>query len=355
MAGRPRRREVGLLEVAREAGVSTATVSNTLNRPDIVTPATRGRVMAAIQRLDFVPNHAAGTLRRGHNRLFGLVVPDITNPFYAEIARGVTDAAESSGLAVVLCNSQDDPARERRQLEMLAEHRAAGALVVPIGADRRRLDRLRRMGVHLVLIDRRSAPGDGCSVVIEDRAGGSLAMAHLIDTTTGDGPLAIVNSSRTIPQCAERDLGARDALDAAGSDPDRLVCVEIGLMTTAQGVLAADQLARSARPPRGVFCTNDQLAIGVIRGLSAAGLRVPEDVAVVGYGDLAIAVDAPVPLTTVELPKYSLGQSAVAKLMTELAEGEHHRHSTTVFPPSLVVRESAPAAGAASAPGPASA
>lgn len=338
-----RRRGVNLIEVAREAGVSPATVSNTLNRPEIVSPQTRSRVLDAIQRLDFVPNHAAATLRRGHNRLFGLVLPDITNPFYAEIARGISDAADAAGYAVVLCESRDDPDRERRQLETLGEHRAAGALAVPLTADESRLERLRSMGAHLVLIDRLADPAQGCSVVVDDRRGGEIATAHLLATTTdATRPIALINGPHDIPQCSQRRLGAVDALRGAGVDPAELVEFELAEMTTAAGVEAGHRLARSSPLPRGVFCINDQLAIGVIRGLAAEGVRVPDDVAVVGYGDLAIAPDAPVPLTTVVQPKYAIGRTAVERLLAELAEGDQHRHEATVFPPSLVIRASAP-------------
>ena len=244
-----RRRGVNLTEVAREAGVSPATVSNTLNRPDIVSPRTRDRVLEAIQRLDFVPNHAAATLRRGHNRLFGLVVPDITNPFYGEIARGVADAADAAGYAVVLCDSQDDPVRERRQLETLGEHRAAGAIAVPLTADETRLDRLRAMGARLVLIDRRAEPDQGCSVVVDDRRGGEIATTHLLIRRPGPGPIAMINGRHDIPQCAQRHLGAVDAMRAHGLDPDDLVEDQVDEMTTAAGEAAGRRLARSGLSP----------------------------------------------------------------------------------------------------------
>lgn len=343
-------RQVGLTAVAKEAGVSIATVSNTLNRPEVVSPATRARVLAVIEQLDFVPNSAAASLRRGSNRLIGLVVPDITNPFYSEIARGVTAAADDHRYGVILCNSRDDPARELDQLEMLAEHRAAGALVVPLTADVKRLARLRNLGTHLVLIDRTAE--DGCSTSIDDVLGGRIAAEHLIETT-GPG-FALVNGPHSIPQCADRRSGALEALaavsapaptaGAADRTPPSLAEYEVPEMTTESGVAVVERILAGPLPT-GILCTNDQLAIGVIRGLADHGIRVPHDVAVVGYGDLATAADAPIPLTTVDQPKYALGRAAVEMLMGEISEKENsHHHSTSVFRPSLIVRESAPSA-----------
>ncbi|AMM21469.1 hypothetical protein AX769_16680 [Frondihabitans sp. PAMC 28766] len=335
-------RQIGLTAVAKEAGVSIATVSNTLNRPDIVSPATRARVLEAIDRMDFVPNVAAATLRRGNNRLIGLVVPDITNPFYSEIARGVAAACDDHRYGMILCNSQDDPRRERDQLEMLAEHRAAGALVVPLTADEKRLARLRSLGTHLVLIDRTS--DDGCSTSIDDVLGGRIAAQHLLDTR--GTAFAVVNGPHGIPQCADRRRGAQAALAAVTGDDDGLVEYEVPEMTTEAGVEVVDRILSTSGPrPTGIMCTNDQLAIGVIRGLAEHGISVPGDVSVVGYGDLAIAADAPIPLTTIDQPKYALGRAAVEMLMGEIEEKEDaHRHATSVFRPSLIVRVSAPAA-----------
>jgi LacI family transcriptional regulator len=337
--------DIGFAAVARLAGVSNATVSNTLNRPEIVAPATRERVLAAIEELDFVPNRAAATLRQGTNRLIGLVIPDIANPFYSAIARGVTEAAAEHGYTVALCVSHDDPDLELRHFEMLAEHRAAGALVAPLTADASRLAQLRRVGSRLVLMDRTAPEGTGCSVAIDDVHGGELAVAHLLATPAGaaGGPIVLVNGDLGIPQCADRREGARNAFAAAGLDPDDLREVTVAEMTVDAGRVAGREIAEQTPRPRGVFCTNDQLALGVIRGLEAGGRSVPEDVSVVGYGDLTLAADGRVPLTTVEQPKDELGRAAVEILLAELgADRAAHEHVTRTLEPRLVVRESAP-------------
>ncbi|MDD9153410.1 LacI family DNA-binding transcriptional regulator [Plantibacter flavus] len=337
--------DIGFAAVARLAGVSNATVSNTLNRPEIVAPATRERVLAAIEELDFVPNRAAATLRQGTNRLIGLVIPDIANPFYSAIARGVTEAAAEYGYTVALCVSHDDPDLELRHFEMLAEHRAAGALVAPLTADASRLAQLRRVGSRLVLMDRTAPEGTGCSVAIDDVHGGELAVAHLLASPAPapDGSIVLVNGDLAIPQCADRREGARNAFIAAGLDPDDLREVTVDEMTVDSGRIAGRRIAAETPRPTGVFCTNDQLALGVIRGLNDGGLAVPDEVSVVGYGDLALAADGRVPLTTVEQPKDELGRMAVEILLAELGtDRAAHEHVTRTLEPHLVVRESAP-------------
>ncbi|WP_054564397.1 LacI family DNA-binding transcriptional regulator [Frankia sp. R43] len=331
---------LGVAAVARRAGVSTATVSNVINRPHLVSPETTARVLAAIEELDFVPNRAAATLRQGANRLVGLVVPDIVNPFYAAIANAVSDAADREQYMVALCVSHDDPARERRHFDRLAEQRAVGALVVPLNADPSRLSQLRIVGARLVLVDRVVAEDEGCSVAVDDVEGGRIAVEHLVRTTSG--PVSLVNGHRSIPQCENRRRGAFQALARAGLGPDRLVEFEVDEMSVGEGRRIGLRIAETGSP-LSIFCTNDQLAVGVIRGLVDRGITPPRDARVVGYGDLDLAAGGALPLTTVAQPKRRLGEVALGKLLAELSEGSTHVHAATILTPSLVVRDSAPA------------
>ncbi|MBA8988871.1 LacI family transcriptional regulator [Curtobacterium pusillum] len=335
----PRASEIGFAAVAKLAGVSAATVSNTLNRPDIVSPATRERVLDAIDQLDFVPNRAAAALRQGTSKLLGLVIPDVVNPFYSAITRGVTEAAAARGYVVALCVSHDDVDQELAHFGHLAELRAAGAIVVPLTADPSRVRRLRMVGARLVLVDRSTSVDEGCSVAIDDVHGGHLAVDHLLDTRPGR--IVLVNGARSIPQCEDRRTGARSALEDRGFDPDALVEVTVDAMTIEAGTAVGASLAADA--PDAVFCTNDQLAVGVMRGLTRAGVRVPEDVAVIGYGDLELARDSLVPLTSIAQPKDELGRAAVEQLIAEIeTPADEHVHTAATFEPTLVVRSSAP-------------
>ena len=155
-------------EVAAHAGVSVGTVSNVLNRPDIVAEPTRSRVRDAIKQLGFIRNESARQLRAGRSRTIGLVVLDVANPFFTDVARGVEDEASESGLAVILCNSDDQETKETHYLELLEEHRVQGILITPVSADDERLALLQQRGTPVVLVDSRSPTRGQCSVSVDD-------------------------------------------------------------------------------------------------------------------------------------------------------------------------------------------
>ncbi|WP_372983757.1 LacI family DNA-binding transcriptional regulator [Microbacterium sp.] len=329
--------EIGTAAVARLAGVSTATVSNTLNRPEKVLPQTRQKVFDAIKQLDYTPNRAAAALRQGTSRLFGLVVPDIENPFYSAVASGVAEEAAAHGYTMALYVTNDDEDVELECFARLAELRAAGAMVVPRAAQEGRLRRLETVGTRLVFIDR-TEDDHACSAVIDDVRGGQLAVEHLLERH--GSRIALVNGPHGIPQCRARRRGADLAFDRAGSDSSTLSEYVVSEMTVEEGYAAGTALA-AGELPEGVFCTNDQLAVGVVRGLRDAGVAVPDDVGVVGYGDLSLATDGVVQMTTVRQPKNELGRAAVGLILSEIAakRGEHE-HTQIMFEPDLIIRDS---------------
>lgn len=173
---------VSIREVAARAGVSVGTASNVLNRPEIVALSTRERVHEAIKALGFVRNESARQLRAGRSRIIGLVVLDVANPFFTDVARGVEDEASMAGLAVILCNSDDQLPKETRYLELLEEHRVQGVLITPVAGADERLAQLQRRGTPVVLVDSTSPSGGQCSVAVDDVLGGDVAMTHLIDS-----------------------------------------------------------------------------------------------------------------------------------------------------------------------------
>ena len=328
----------GMKDVASRAGVAVGTVSNVLNHPDLVRPLTRARVEAAMEELGFIPNGSARQLRAGRSRCLGLVVLDVTNPFFTEVARGVEDYAQAAGYAVILCNSDEAHDKERRYLRVLEEQRVRGILITPVHGRSPELRRIRDRGTPVVLLDR---PGSArqCSVAVDDRCGGEIAVTHLLDL--GHRSIALVNGPTAIRQCSDRQRGAYRAVEQAGLDPAEVLTeVPVPAMNARCGAAAADELLRGGRTPTAVFCTNDMLALGLLRGLSQAGVSVPGDLAVVGYDDIEFAADAAVPLTSVRQPKYQLGRAAAELLLDEADRPAEHEHRRIVFTPELVVRAS---------------
>ena len=330
---------VSVVDVATRAGVSLGTVSNVLNRPERVAEGTRERVLAAIAELGFIRNEAARQLRAGRSRTIGLVVLDVGNPFFTDLAAGVETAAARSGLSVMLCSSNDDVDREQHYLGLLQEQRACGVLLAPVGSPTAAVDAVRAAGLPVVLVDRGSGRHQ-CSVSVNDRVGGELAAAHLV--AEGHRRLAFVGGPFEIKQVADRLAGARQAVAAAGLADDALVVVETARMDVASGRAAGRELIGTAGPdrPTAAFCANDLLALGLLQELTRSRLAVPGDFALVGYDDIEFAAAAAVPLTSVRQPRTQLGHAAMELLLDEVTSPDTHTHRQVVFEPELVVRES---------------
>jgi LacI family transcriptional regulator len=328
-----------VVDVAARAGVSLGTVSNVLNHPQRVAPATRERVQTAIRELGFVRNEAARQLRAGRSRTIGLVVLDIGNPFFTDLAKGVEATAATSGLSVILCDSDEDLDREAHYLSLLQEQRAFGVLITPVGRATAGIDELRRTGTPVVLVDRGSNRRQ-CSVSVNDRVGGELAVGHLIER--GHRRIGFVGGPLSIKQVAERLAGARSAVEAAGLRPEALTVLETPRLDVASGRATGDRVAAVAarRRPTAVFCANDLLALGLLQDTTRRGGSVPDDLAIVGYDDIDFAAAAAVPLTSVRQPRAQLGQAATGLLIEEVTDPENHQHRQVVFEPELVVRES---------------
>jgi LacI family transcriptional regulator, galactose operon repressor len=326
-------------DVAERAGVSIGTVSNVLNRPEKVATATREQVLAAIAELGFVRNSSAAQLRAGTSRSLGLIVLDMANPFFQDVAKGVEDVATELGYALMLCNTDEQAARENWYLQVLEEQRVRGVLITPVALSSERLDALRRRGTPTVLVDRHDPRVDCCSVAVDDVAGGELAGAHLI--ALGHRRIAYVTGPLTLRQCADRLAGLRKAVAAAGLDPSRVIeIVEAPTLKARIGYEAARKLLDSGTDVSAAFCANDLLALGVLRAAVSTGRRVPDDIALLGYDDIEFAADAAVPLSSIRQPTVQIGRTAARLLLEECDYPGTHAHQQVMFKPELVVRES---------------
>ena len=330
-----------MLDVASHAGVSVGTVSNVLNYPEKVSPQLRERVLAAIEELSFVRNGAARQLRAGEVTTVGVILLDIRNPFFTELARGIEDTLAAADYTLMLADSDDDPEREAKYVRLLAEQGVIGLLIVPSSPDLGTYAALQNRGVRVVLLDAPSPVEGLSSVAVDDRAGGALAAAHLLER--GHREIVFLNGPHTIWQASARRAGVDQAVLAAGLDPE-LVVRELTLDTlnAAGGDRAIERLmGGEQRPPAAIFCVNDLVAIGVQRALRRiGGSAMLGSVDVVGYDDIEVARELAVPLTSVRQPAYDMGVRGAQVLLDSDAVAEH-----IVFQPELIVRASSSSPG----------
>ncbi len=328
---------VSVRDVAEDAGVSVGTVSNVLNRPDRMGPDTVARVQASIARLGFVRNDAARQLRAGRSRTIGLVVLDLRNPFFTEVARGAEERAGEHGLSLLVANSDEKQHREASPLDLFEEQRTFGVLVTPVAENMPRLRRMRDRGIPTVLVDRESHDPTFASVAVDDVHGGRIAAEHLL--SIGRRRIAFVGGPIAIRQVADRLAGAQSVVAGAGAALEYLgteaLTVDEGRRIGEQ-IMARDAAAR----PDAVFAANDLLALGFLQSLVMVGdAHVPDDIALIGYDVIDFAAAAVIPLSSIRQPAALIGSTAV-DLLLEVREDGAQAREHIVFQPELVVRAS---------------
>ena len=329
-------KSVGIKDVASRAGVSIGSVSHVLNHPERVSPATRQRVSQAIDDLGFVRNGSAARLRANSSNAVGLIVLDAGNPFFAEVERGVEGVMADHGFIVMLCNSDGQPSREDRHLRFLEEQRVAGLLITPTAAKsaHTRLATLRKRGLAVVLVDEPVRRPSQCSVAVDDVRGGELAGEHIL--AIGRRRIVYVTGPDDLRQLDDRYRGLLRAVERS----DRRVKVDVlrlPAVNSREGYGCVDELV--ARRPDAVFCGNDIVALGVLRGLTERKVSLPDDVALVGFDDIEFAGMSAVPLTSVRQPAFGIGQAA-AQLLVEECTDSSHEHRQVIFQPELIIRQS---------------
>ena len=323
-------------DVARMAGVSLGTVSHALNKPGIVSEATRRKIEAAIEELGYVRNRAASSLAAGHTGTVGLILVDLANSLFVDIAKGAEDATQTEGMSLLLANADVDRAKQERYLSLFDETRVSGVILAPLDAPLDGAARVREHGRPVVLVN---YAADGyCGVVVDEEHGGYLAARHLIDL--GRRRLLFVGGPLTLQALAGRLRGARRAAEEAGVTLEHL---PTDGLNPREGRRAAGHVAAvvPASRPDGLVVAADSLAVALVQELTTVlGLRVPADVAVTGYDDNHFASDTPIPVTTVRQPGRDMGAAAAGLLAEEIRDGDDHRHRTLVLRPELLVRQS---------------
>ena len=333
-ARRPR-----LVEVAAEAGVSLATVSNVLNNPSRVAPGTRRRVQRVIDELGFTRNTMASALARGDTRTIGLVVVGLSNSLFVDVARGAQRTARGEDRTLHLATAEEDHELLEAHMASMVGSNVSGLLVAPMADVSAAVRRVRRLGCPVVLLNYDSADRDCCRVLVDNEQVGRLAARHLIGL--GRRRIAFIGGSDELQPVARRRAGIRRAV--AEADGVELEELDVETLEPWSGVEVARALAGrpAASRPDAVIGVSDLLAMAAISEFRSLGLTVPGDVAVMGCDHNSAAWGGAVPLTSVAMEGDTMGVEGVRLLMREMAEsGQEHVHSTVLLEPRLLAKES---------------
>jgi len=338
--GRPVERSATVRDVARLANLSLGTVSNFLSDKKPISDEARSRIERAIEELGFIPNSAVRVMRGARSHAIGFLIPDAGNPFFAEVARGVEEVAIVAGHVIVTCNTDGDPMVADRYATALAEMRVAGVVATAMSESEPYLKRLAASGAGIVLL---GPPQDGLewpSLGIDGAAGAKLGMQHLLDA--GHRRVVFLGGPGGVHQMRDRYRGCVEACHEFGVDPDVVLHRIDAEGSSVQAREAVANVVLDLNPrPTAIFGANDLLALAVETSALRRGLRVPLDVAIVGFDDIDAAANAVVPLTTIRQPKYELGRIAARVLLGAVSPGLA-ADEIAARGPELIVRESSP-------------
>jgi LacI family transcriptional regulator len=327
-----------MADVAREVGVSVMTVSRVVNDKGEISPATRQRVLEVIQRLGYRPSAIARGLATNRTGTLGLVVPDIANPFFSDIARGVEEKAYAAGYNVFLCSTYEDRDREADVLRSLEEKRVDGLLLCSSRLDDAVLRTILTGFPAVVLTNRQLEGHDACTVRVDSELGGRLATEMLLES--GHRSVGFLTGPSTSVDGRLRVAGYHTAMEVAGVALDPNLERECPSNVDG-GRLVGREFLAVHRDLTALLCYNDLVAIGTLQACAELGLKVPRDLAVVGFDDIALAALVSPPLTTCGSPRFELGVEAMQLLLDRIEDGSSASQEVVV-PPELVFRSSAP-------------
>ena len=330
------RDKMDIRTVARLANVSIATVSRTINRVSTVNPRMAKRVWEAIEKLDYFPNTQARALVSGRSRLLGLIVSEITNPFFPELIQGFEEIAVEHGYEILISSTNYDPARMALCIRRMLERRAEGVAVMTFGVEKPLLEQLAERKVPLVFVDV-GPERPGISLLqVDYHHGIRQGVQHL--AALGHRDIAFVSGPKRLHSAQSRIAAFSKSLAECAIVADPAWIVE-GDHTMEGGTDAMDRLLKSKHLPTAVMCSNDMTAIGVLHKLYRAGLRVPDDLSVIGFDDIHIAQVTIPPLTTIQMSCFELARAAVTALRAHVEEGGEPKRQYKINT-HLVVRES---------------
>ena len=323
-------------EVAKLAEVSVATVSRVLNNKPNVSPELRSRVLQAVEKLNYKRNRVARSLRAKTSLIIGLVISDIQNPFFTSVVRGVEDVAYAHGYTLLLCNSDEDPTKERLYIDIMLAERVAGVIISPVAEVDNYSSVLLQAGVPVVAMDRRMRDLEVDTVVINNVEGVYQAVGHLIEQ--GHRRIGFIGGPTRTTTGRERQEGYQKALAEHGLELDQAL-IKIGDFKQDSGYQMACQLLEMDDPPTAIFTANNLMTLGALNAIHEKKLSIPQEVAIVGFDDMSWAQSLAPPLTAVAQPTYELGRTAADLLLRRI--GDPNRPTEQIcLEANLVVRES---------------
>jgi LacI family transcriptional regulator len=339
---------VTIHEVATHAGVSAMTVSRVINESPRVSADTRERVEASIAKLGYVPNRLARGLIQRKTHTFGVIVPDVANPFFTLVVRGAEEVAWRAGYHVILCDTQGDLERERGYLEDMVAFQVEGVLIAPVGdRSRPQLRRLTRNNVPFVLVDR-SITGFDADLVQGDSVGGARELVeHLIGL--GHRRVGMVTEATDVSTARDRLQGYRDALERAGIESDPELVVESSAVDPDAAAQATLRLLGLTDPPTAIFAVNNIAVVGVVEAARQEGYEIPRDLALVCFDDIEHVSRLYPFLTVMAQPAETYGTIATQLLLDRLSGRVGQRRRIVVLPADLIIRKSSGALVPASA------
>ncbi len=330
-------RKTDIHDVARRAGVSSATVSRVLTGNGSVNIELRERVLDAVRELNYQPNRVAQSLRVQKSSTIGLIIPDIQNALFLSLVRAVEDLAYAHKLNVILCNTDDNPEKQKSYLDIMRSQQAAGIIVVPTHPkDAKMLSPVQASGTPIVLVDREIVGFEADTVIVDNVHGAQLAVAHLV--AQGYRRVAILAGPQSLTPGQARLQGYYAALADAAIEPIPEL-VKMGTFKLDSGYELTRELMESALPPDAIFASNNLMALGCLRALHEKGIRIPDEVALISFDDMPWAEDLNPPLTAITQPSYELGQQALELLLNRMKNPDAS-YRRVILQPQLIVRKS---------------
>ena len=325
-------------DVAKRAGVAPITVSRVINHSGYSSQDTRERVEAAIAELEYVPNRLARSLRSKRTNTLALILTDITNPFFTTVARGVEDTASDAGFTVVFCNTDESETEEQKYLQVVLQQQVDGILLVPARSTPESVEMIQKQGTPVVVLDRKMPPDTEVDVVRCENVEGAYQLVKLL-IGLGHRQIAVVSGPKIVSTAEDRVVGYCQAMTEAGlGSTTDLICY--GAFTQDSGYEMTRQVLAIKPQPTAIFAANNLIGIGALKALQDAGLRVPEDVAMVSYDDLPANL-VTFPFFTVAVqPAYEMAKKATQLLLARLTGSAPTPCQEVILPTEIIIRQS---------------